>query len=52
MYKDIFALLQVYAEGIDFMEPMPDVVRDTNTCVIRVFIAGVCNKGLDSVLNQ
>ena len=25
--RDIYALLQVYAEGIDFMEPLPDMVR-------------------------
>jgi hypothetical protein len=24
---DIFALLQVYAEGIDFMDPLPDMVN-------------------------
>ena len=24
--QDIFALLQVYAEGIDFMQPLPDMV--------------------------
>jgi Arf-GAP/SH3 domain/ANK repeat/PH domain-containing protein len=24
--RDIYALLQVYAEGIDFMDPLPDMV--------------------------
>ena len=24
--QDIFALLQVYAEGVDFMQPLPDMV--------------------------
>lgn len=27
MMRDIYALLQVYAEGIDFMEPLPDMVN-------------------------
>ena len=27
--RDVFALLQVYAEGIDFMDPLPDSVRFT-----------------------
>ena len=26
--RDIFALLQVFAEGIDFMESLPDMVSD------------------------
>ena len=26
LLKDLLALLQVYAEGIDFMEPLPDCV--------------------------
>jgi len=25
--RDIFALIQVYAEGIDFMDPLPDMVK-------------------------
>ena len=42
MMRDIYALLQVYAEGIDFMEPLPDMVNPTHsislnskTCLLR-----------------
>ena len=28
MSNDIFALLQVYAEGVDLMHPLPDTVSD------------------------
>ena len=29
--KDIYALLQVYAEGVDFTEPLPDMVSSLYT---------------------
>ena len=33
---DILALLQVYAEGIDFSEPLPDMVRTTYALLLKV----------------
>ena len=39
LLKDLLALLQVYAEGIDFMDPLPDCVSSVNSNTVVSFLS-------------
>ncbi len=43
--RDVFALLQVFAEGIDFMQPLPDMVRRVCVCLcLCLCVRFLCGK--------